>query len=74
VKSDYYEVLGIPRDADEETIRRAFYAAARECHPDVSDSPDAARRFRELAEAYSVLSKPSSRLLYDRYGYRGRGN
>lgn len=74
MKADYYEVLGIPHDADEETVRRAFYAAARECHPDISDSPDAERRFRELAEAYSVLSKPSSRLLYDRYGYRGRGN
>jgi len=74
VKADYYELLGIPRDADEETIRRAFYAAARDYHPDISDSPDAEQRFRELAEAYSVLSKPGSRLLYDRYGYRGRGN
>ena len=73
-KTDYYEVLGIPRDADEEMVRRAFHAAARECHPDISDSPDAERRFRELAEAYGVLSKPGSRLLYDRYGYRGRGN
>lgn len=73
-KSDYYEVLGVPRDAGVETIRRAFHAAARECHPDVSDSPDAEQRFRELAEAYSVLSKPGPRLLYDRYGYRGRGN
>jgi molecular chaperone DnaJ len=73
-KVDYYELLGVSRDADEETIRRAFHAAAREWHPDISDSPDAERRFRELAEAYSVLSKPGPRLLYDRYGYRGRGN
>lgn len=73
-KSDYYEVLGVPRDADTETIRRAFHAAAREFHPDVSESADAERRFRELAEAYAVLSKAGSRLLYDRYGYRGRGN
>lgn len=73
-KADYYEVLGVPRDAGEETIRRAFHAAARECHPDISDSPEAEARFRELAEAYSVLSKPGPRLLYDRYGYRGRGN
>src|SRR5207244_10876873 len=42
--------------------------------PDGSDSPDAESRCRELAEAYSVLSKPASRLLYDRFGYRGRGN
>jgi molecular chaperone DnaJ len=73
-KTDYYEVLGVARDADEESIRRAFHALARECHPDVSSAPDAEPRFRELAEAYSVLSKRESRLLYDRYGYRGRGN
>src|SRR6266508_1572364 len=74
VKTDYYEVLGVPRDADEETIRKAFHARARDCHPDVSDSPEDHRRFHELAEAYGVLSKAASRLLYDRYGYRGRGN
>lgn len=74
VKVDYYEVLGVPRDADDEAIRRAFHALARDCHPDVSDSPEDHQRFRELAEAYGVLSKPAARLLYDRYGYRGRGN
>jgi molecular chaperone DnaJ len=73
-KADYYEVLGVERDADEEAIRRAFHALARECHPDVSHAPDAEKRFRDLAEAYSVLSKHESRLLYDRYGYRGQGN
>jgi molecular chaperone DnaJ len=73
-KADYYELLGVPRDSDGEGLRRAFWAAARECHPDVNDSPAAQRRFRELAEAYDVLSKPDSRLLYDKYGYRGRGN
>jgi molecular chaperone DnaJ len=73
-KTDYYEVLGVERDADEEAIRQAFRALARECHPDVARSPDAEQRFRELAEAYSVLSKRESRLLYDRYGYRGRAN
>lgn len=74
VKTDYYEVLGVSRDADEESIRKAFHTRARDCHPDVSDSPDDHRQFRELARAYSVLSKPAARLLYDRYGYRGRGN
>ena len=74
VKRDYYEVLGLARDADEETIRRAFHSRARDCHPDVTDAPDAEGRFRELAEAYSVLSKREARLLYDRYGYRGAGN
>jgi molecular chaperone DnaJ len=73
-KTDYYEVLGVERDADEEAIRRAFRALARECHPDVAQAPETEQRFRELAEAYSVLSKRESRLLYDRYGYRGRGN
>lgn len=74
VKRDYYEVLGVARDADEETIRRAFYGLARDWHPDIDEAPDAEGRFRELAEAYSVLSKREARLLYDRYGYRGRGN
>ncbi|MDP9304132.1 MAG: DnaJ domain-containing protein [Actinomycetota bacterium] len=74
VKRDYYEVLGLPRDADSDTIKRAFHALARDWHPDVAASPDAESRFRELAEAYSVLSKRPARLLYDRYGYRGRGN
>jgi molecular chaperone DnaJ len=74
VKRDYYEVLGLSREADEETIRRAFHALARDCHPDVTDAPDAEPRFRELAEAYGVLSKREARLLYDRYGYRGMGN
>jgi molecular chaperone DnaJ len=74
VKRDYYEVLGVARDADAETIRRAFYGLARDWHPDTAEVPDAEGRFRELAEAYSVLSKREARLLYDRYGYRGRGN
>ena len=73
-QQDYYEVLGVPRHADRETIKRAYRALAREVHPDVSDDPDAERRFRELAEAYQVLSRPQARLLYDRFGYRGRGN
>ena len=74
VKRDYYEVLGVSRDADPDAVRRAFHSLARDWHPDVADSPDAEERFRELAEAYSVLSKREARLLYDRYGYRGRGN
>ena len=74
VKRNYYEVLGLSRDADEETIKRAFHSLARDCHPDVADTPDAEVRFRELAEAYGVLSKREARLLYDRYGYRGTGN
>jgi molecular chaperone DnaJ len=71
---DYYEVLGVDRDADAATIKRAFRAQARAVHPDVSDDPAAARTFGELSEAYEVLSKPSTRRLYDQFGYRGRGN
>jgi molecular chaperone DnaJ len=74
VKRDYYEVLGLARDADGDTIKRTFHSLARDWHPDVADAPDAESRFRELAEAYAVLSKREARLLYDRYGYRGRGN
>jgi molecular chaperone DnaJ len=72
-KRDYYEVLAVPQNADDGAIRRAFHALARDWHPDVAEAPDAEARFRELAEAYSVLSRRESRVLYDRYGYRGRG-
>lgn len=73
-KLDYYELLGLPRTAGDEEIRRAFRARARELHPDVSDEPEAEDRFREVTAAYSVLSKPTARFLYDRFGYRGRGH
>jgi molecular chaperone DnaJ len=70
---DYYEVLGVARGADAAELKRAFRARARQLHPDVSSDPDAEELFRELADAYAALSKPASRLLYDRFGYRGRG-
>ncbi|QWT16979.1 molecular chaperone DnaJ [Collinsella sp. zg1085] len=65
---DYYEILGVERDADQRTIKRAFLKRAREVHPDVSDAPDAEERFKELNEAYSVLSDEEKRAMYDRYG------
>ena len=68
---DYYELLGIPRGASESEIKRSFRALARELHPDVSDAPDAEERFREVAEAYQVLSNSETRELYDRYGHAG---
>src|SRR5687767_7918823 len=70
---DYYEVIGVRRDADENEIKRAFRARSRALHPDVSGDPDAESRFRELSEAYAVLSHTESRRLYDRFGWRGRG-
>jgi molecular chaperone DnaJ len=68
---DLYELLGVPRDADDATIKKAFRRLARELHPDVSDAPDAETRFRETAEAYEVLSNSETRALYDRYGHAG---
>lgn len=70
-RRDYYEILGIGRDADGQAIKSAFRRLARELHPDVSELPDAHERFRETAEAYEVLSKPETRELYDRYGHEG---
>jgi molecular chaperone DnaJ len=68
---DYYELLGVRRDADEGTIKKAFRRLAREHHPDVSESADADLRFREVSEAYEVLSNSETRALYDRYGHAG---
>jgi len=68
---DYYEILGLARNATEADIKKAFRRLARELHPDVSDAPDAHDRFREVAEAYEVLSKPETREIYDRYGHAG---
>ena len=68
---DYYEVLGVARDASEAEIKRAFRARARELHPDVSAAPDADGRFKEVAEAYEVLSDPQRRATYDRFGHAG---
>ena len=68
---DYYELLGVARSASEAEIKKAFRMLARELHPDVSDAPDAQERFREVVEAYEVLSKSETRELYDRYGHAG---
>lgn len=70
-ESDYYELLGVPRGASDADIKRAFRALARELHPDVSSAPEADVRFREVAEAYEVLSDPERRATYDRFGKAG---
>ena len=69
-KRDYYAVLGVPRDAGRDAIRKAYRGLASEYHPDISDDPRADERFREIAEAYEVLSRPESRARYDRLGHR----
>src|SRR5436305_531695 len=72
---DYYEVLGVARDADDATIKKAFRRLARELHPDVNrHDPDAEDKFKEAAEAYEVLSDAERRATYDRYGRAGRAS
>jgi len=68
---DYYEVLGVSRDADETEIKKAFRRLARELHPDVNQAADAEDRFKEAAEAYEVLSDGERRRTYDAYGHEG---
>jgi molecular chaperone DnaJ len=69
---DPYEVLGVSRDADETTIKKAFRKLARELHPDVNrHDPDAEEKFKEAAEAYEILNDSERRALYDRYGHDG---
>jgi molecular chaperone DnaJ len=69
---DYYEVLGVPRGADEAEIKKTFRRLARELHPDVNSvDPHAEDKFKEAAEAYEVLSDPDRRATYDRYGHAG---
>ena len=73
-KRDYYDVLGVSKDASEGDIKRAFRELARKYHPDVAASGDDGERFREINEAYAVLSEKDSRARYDRWGHADDGN
>jgi curved DNA-binding protein len=65
---DYYKILGVARDADKDAIKRAYRKLAHKHHPDVSKEPDAEERFKEVKEAYEVLSDPEKRAAYDQLG------
>ncbi|MCB0910907.1 MAG: molecular chaperone DnaJ [Propionibacteriaceae bacterium] len=68
MSTDYYEVLGVPRDATPEQIKKAYRRLAMKYHPDVADAPDAAEKFKQIGEAYEVLHDPNKRSMYDRGG------
>ncbi len=70
-KRDYYEVLGVPKNADEGELKRAFRNLARQYHPDVNKSEDAVEKFKEINEAYQILSDPQKRSAYDQFGHAG---
>lgn len=70
---DYYDVLGVKRDATTDQIRSVYRKLARQFHPDVNKAPDAAKRFAEVQEAYDVLSDAEKRKLYDQFGHAGVG-
>ena len=68
---DYYEVLGVPKGASADDIRKAYRGLVRKLHPDVNKAPDAQKKFTEVQEAYDVLSDDAKRKLYDQFGQAG---
>ncbi|MFH1382641.1 MAG: molecular chaperone DnaJ [Chloroflexota bacterium] len=74
IKRDYYEVLGVGRNATDEEIKKAFRRLAFQCHPDRNQEAGAADKFKEINEAYEVLCDPEKRASYDRFGHNGPGD
>ena len=70
MKRDYYEVLGIDKNADASAIKKAYRKLAKKYHPDTNkDDPNAEQKFKEVTEAYSVLNDPEKKKLYDQFGH-----
>ncbi|MBQ8639842.1 MAG: molecular chaperone DnaJ [Lachnospiraceae bacterium] len=72
-KRDYYEVLGVPKTADDAAIKKAYREIAKKCHPDINPSAEAAEKFKEASEAYEVLSDKEKRQRYDQFGHAAFG-
>lgn len=70
-KRDYYDVLGVAKDATEDDIKKAYRRLAKQYHPDVNKAPDAEEKFKEVQEAYEVLSDPQKREQYNHFGHEG---
>ena len=70
-KRDYYEVLGLSKGASEEEIKKAYRKMAKKYHPDINKEPGAEEKFKEINEAYEVLSDPQKRATYDQFGHAG---
>ena len=70
-KQDYYDILGVPRNADPDTLKNAYRRLAKKLHPDVNNDESSEAQFKDLNEAYGVLSDPEKRNAYDRYGHEG---